>query len=157
MDPRRTEGMAEREEDARQHFEELKDILSRLSPRSWKKDFKLHVDKFIADRLNERDVVIAIPGVNEEEELDRIVLYGLWRLVAGATQEWELAQQPKHAASCAKLEGALVWLGRGYVDSILLFSHFDQSMQSQFENVSPTLWLVIPQSLCNFYIQPRYS
>ena len=149
--------MAEREEDARQHFEELKDILSRLSPRSWKKDFKLHVDKFIADRLNERDVVIAIPGVNEEEELDRIVLYGLRRLVAGATQEWELAQQPKHAASCAKLEGALVWLGRGYVDSILLFSHFDQSMQSQFENVSPTLWLVKPQSLPKFYIQPRYS
>ena len=117
--------MAEREEDARQHFEELKDILSRLSPHSWKKDFKLHIDKFIADRLNERDVVIAIPGVNEEEELDRIVLYGLRHLVAGAIQEWELAQQPKHVASCAKLEGTLVWHGRGYVDSILLFSRFN--------------------------------
>ena len=118
--------MAEREEDARQHFEELKDNLSRLSPHWWKKDFKLHIDKFIADRLNERDVIIAIPGVNEEEgELNRIVLHGLRRLVAGAIQEWELVQQPKHAASCAKLKGALVWQGRGYVNPILSFSHFN--------------------------------
>ena len=127
VDPRRTAGMAEREEDACQHFEELKDILSRLSPHCWKKDFKLHINIFIAERLIQRDVVIAIPGVNEEYELDHIVLHGLRHLVAGAIQEWELVQQPKHAASCAKLEGALVWQGRGYVDSILLFSHFNHS------------------------------
>lgn len=125
VDPQRTVGMAEREEDARQHFEELKDILSKLSPHLWKKDFKLDVDKFIAERLNERDVIIAIPGVDEEEELDRIILHGLRRLVAGAIQEWELVQQPEHAASCAEVEGALVWQGRGYVDLILLVSHFN--------------------------------
>jgi hypothetical protein len=31
----------------------------------------------------------------EEEEQDHIYLHGIWRLVAGAVQEWDLVQQPK--------------------------------------------------------------
>jgi len=46
-------------------------------------------------------------------------LHGLRHLVAGAIQEWELVQQPKHAAICAELDSALVWQGRVYVSSIL--------------------------------------
>ena len=105
--------MSEREERARQHFEELKCTLPELSPRWWKKDFKSYVDKFIAEHLDEKDIVAAIPGEGEdEEELDHIHLHGVRRLVASAFQEWELVQQPKHAAICAELDGALVWQGR---------------------------------------------
>jgi hypothetical protein len=112
--------MIEKEEKARQHFEELKDILLMFSPHGWKKNFKGHVDKFIGDRFVEKELVIAVPCENkEEEENDRVYLHGLRRLVAGAVQEWELVQQPKHAATCAKLDHALVWQGRGYVSPIL--------------------------------------
>ena len=112
--------MIEKEENARQHFEELKDILQMFSPGWWEKNFKHHVDKFIADRLIEKERVTAVPYKSkEEEENDRIQLHGLRHLVAGAVQEWELVQQPKHAATCAKLDRALVWQGRGYVSSIL--------------------------------------
>ena len=58
--------------------------------------------------------VTAIPSEGEEEEeLDAIYLHAIQRLVAGAVQEWELVQQPKHAVTCAMLDGALVWQGRG--------------------------------------------
>lgn len=118
VDPRRTVGMAEKEENAWQYFEELKCTLPELSPRSWEKDFKFYIDKFIAECLFKKDVITALPGEDEEEkELDRAYLYELRRLVAGAIQEWELVQQPKHAAACAKLDSALVWQGRGYVFS----------------------------------------
>ena len=111
--------MIEKEKQAQQHFEELKDILPELSPRWWKMDFKHYVDKFIGERLDEKEYVNAVPCENkEEEEQDRIDLHGLRRLVAGAVQEWELVQQPGHAATCAKLDGALIWQGRGYVSSI---------------------------------------
>jgi len=107
-------GMSEMEERARQHFKELKCTLPELSPHWWKKDFKSYVDKFIAKHLDEKDIITAIPGEDEEEEeLDRIHLHGIRRLVAGAVQEWELVQQPKHAATCVELDGALVWQGRG--------------------------------------------
>jgi hypothetical protein len=120
VDPRRTVDMIEKEENARQHFEELKDILQMFSPSWWKKNFKHHVDEFIGDRLIEKELVTAVPYENkEEEEEDRIHLHGLRRLVAGAVQEWELVQQPEHAATCAKLDRALVWQGRGYVSPIL--------------------------------------
>jgi hypothetical protein len=120
MDPRRTLDMIEKEEKAREHFEELKDILLMFSPSWWKEGFKSHVDKFIGERLIEKELVAAIPCKDEEEEEnDRIHLHGLRRLVAGAVQEWELAQQPEHAAECAKLDRALVWQGRGYVGPIL--------------------------------------
>jgi hypothetical protein len=126
--------MIEKEENARQHFEELKDTLPResLYPRWWKRDFKYFVDKFIGERLCEKELVIAIPPRDEEEEeQDGIYLHGLRRLVAGAVQEWELVQQPKHAATCAKLDGALVWQGRGYVSRILYaISPHQPSLQS---------------------------
>ena len=122
MDPRCTASIIEKEEEARQHFEELKDILPQLSPRWWKKDFKHYINKFIGEHLIEKEFVTAVPCKNEdEEEQDHIDLHGLWHLVAGAAQEWELVQQPKHAATCAKLNGALVWQGRGYVPNSVCY------------------------------------
>jgi hypothetical protein len=112
--------MIKKEENARQHFQELKDVLPMFSPRWWKKNFKSHVDEFIEDRLIEKVIVTSIPCEDkEEEESNRRDLHGLRRLVAGAVQEWELVQQPKHAATCASLDRALVWQGRGYVSPIL--------------------------------------
>jgi hypothetical protein len=120
VDPRRTAWMAEKEENARQHFEELKDVLLMFSPGWWKKNFKHHVDKFIGDRLVEKELIAEVPAKDkEEEENDRIHLHGLRRLVAGAVQEWELVQQPEYAAAYAELDGALVWKGRGYVVLII--------------------------------------
>ena len=69
-----------------------------------------------------------VSKVDKEEE--RKSLHGLWRLVAGAIQEWELVQQPNHAALCAKLDGALVWQGRGYVSSI---AHAISLLQPSFQ------------------------
>ena len=120
VDPRRTASMIENEENTRQYFEGLKDTLPRLSARCWKKDFKDYVDKFIEDRLIEKEFVIVAPREDEdEEEQDPIGLHRLRRLVAGAVQEWELVQQPRHAARCAKIDGALVWQGRGYASPVL--------------------------------------
>jgi hypothetical protein len=122
--------MVEKEEKARQHFEDLKCILSELSPRWWKKDFKYYVDKFIDERLVEKEFVTLIPCEDEnEEEQDCIYLHTLRRLVAGAIQERELVQQPKHTAMYAKLDGALVWQGRGYVNPVL---HVISSLQIIF-------------------------
>ena len=110
--------MMEKEESARQHFEELKGSLPKtaLYPRWWKQEFKYYVDKFTGECLNEKQIVDATPAKDEEEEEeDRIYLHGLQHLVAGAVQEWELVQQPKHAAMCARLDGALIWQGKGYM------------------------------------------
>jgi hypothetical protein len=110
--------MIEKEEEAREHFEDLKYILPELSPRWWKKEFKNYVDTYIKELLDKKEFVAAIPCKDEDEdEQDRV--HGLRRLVAGAVQEWELVQQPKHAATCAKLDSALIWQGRGYVSPIL--------------------------------------
>jgi hypothetical protein len=114
MDPRCTARMIEREEEVWQEFEELKRTLPTVSPRLWKKSFKHYVDEFIEDRLDEKEY---IPCEDEEETCTH--LHELRHLVAGAVQEWELAQQPKQATACAKLDGALVWQGRGYVSPIL--------------------------------------
>jgi hypothetical protein len=122
VDPRHTASMIVKEETARQHFEELKGSLPKLliHPRWWKKDFKYYVDKFIGECLYEKKLITALPPRDkEEEESNRICLYRLRRLVASAVQEWELVQQPKHATMCAKLDGTLVWQGRGYVSPIL--------------------------------------
>jgi hypothetical protein len=148
--------MVEEEEEARQYFEELNDILPTLSPRWWKKDFKYYVDKFIKERLNEKDLVTAMPCRDEEEaEQDRIYIHAIRRLVAGAVQELELVQQPKHATMCAKLDGALVWQGRGYVNPIQHVAYSLQpSLQSQFEKVSPNLWLVMPITFYEFIFLP---
>jgi hypothetical protein len=130
VDPRRTASMVEKEEKARQHLEDLKCILSELSPCWWKKDFKYYIDKFIEERLVEKEFVTSIPCEDEnEEEQDCIYLHALRHLVAGAIQEWELVQQPKHAAMYARLDGALVWQGRGYVNPVL---HVISSLQIIF-------------------------
>jgi hypothetical protein len=97
----------------------VKYILPELSPRWWKKEFKNYVDTYIKELLNKKEFVSAIPCKDKDkDEQDRVYLHGLRRLVAGAAQEWELVQQPKHAAMCAKLDGALVWQGRGYASPI---------------------------------------
>ena len=113
--------MVEKEEKARQHFEELKDTLPEISPCFWKKHFRHHVDKFIGECLDEVITILPLLGEDgeEAEKEDRICLHELRRLIAGAVQEWELVQQPKHAASCVELDGALVWQGRGCVTLIL--------------------------------------
>ena len=115
-----TASIIQKEEEAWQHFEELKNILPMLSPHWWKKDFKHYVNKFIEKCIDQKEIIAAILGEDkEEEEQDHIYLYGLQHLVAGAIQEWELVRQPKHAAICAKLDSTHVWQGRGYVSSIL--------------------------------------
>src|SRR5258707_12547400 len=91
----------------------------------------------------------------EEEEPVCMYLHGLRRLVAGAAQEWELVQQPKDATTCAKIDGALVWQGRGYVSPILhAISLLQPSLQSQFEKVLPALWLVMLKPLTNSNFLP---
>ena len=109
MDPQRDVLMIKVEEEARQHFEELKRILLAQSPCWWRKDFKRYVDKFINEHLHKKEFIILMPCVSEvDEEEERKSLHGLRHLVAGAIQEWELVQQPNHAALCAKLDGVLV-------------------------------------------------
>jgi hypothetical protein len=148
LDPQRSAGAIKREEEAWKHFKELKDLLPKTSSH-WEKDFKSHVDKFIAQCLKEKEDITSIPCNNEEEEeWDRIDLHRLRRLVAGAFQEWELVQQPMPAAACAKLDGALVWQGRGYVTPVLnSISSFQPFLQCQFEKVSKNVWLVMPKFL----------
>jgi hypothetical protein len=146
MDPRRTERMAKVEKSAWQYFRGLKDLYLATSPRWWKKYFKSKVDEYIESRLDEWAFMTSDScQTEEEEERERIHVHGIRRLVAGAAQEWELVQQPKYAAICAELDGALVWQGRGYVSSILcvISSSLQLSSQSQFEKVSTTLWLVM--------------
>jgi hypothetical protein len=112
--------MAEREEYARRHFEDLKSTLPKISPRPWKTEFRKYVDEFIEGRLHEEQVVTMTAWMNDAEpgqELTRV--HELRRLVAGAVQEWELVQQSEHAATCATLDRALVWQGRGYVSQIV--------------------------------------
>ena len=112
--------MVKKEEKAWQHFKELKAILPKRSPCWWKNQFKSYVDTFIEARIDSKELICSMPCQDEEEEEnDRIDSHGLRHLVAGAAQEWELAQQPEHAAMCAKLDSALVWQGRGYVRPIL--------------------------------------
>jgi hypothetical protein len=68
------------------------------------------------------------PKDEEDERHERIRLHAIRRLVAGAFQEWELAQQHECASTCAWIDDALVWQGRGYVIPILLsFSDFNCS------------------------------
>lgn len=132
MDPRRTASMIDGEKKAWQYFEELKLTLPTLSPRWWKRDFKSYVDKFIGECLDKKSIISAIPGEGEdEEELDRVHLHAIKRLVAGAVQEWELVQQPKYASACAKIDGALVWQGRRYVNPTMhATSCLNQFLQS---------------------------
>ena len=119
VDPQCDATMIEEEEWAWQHFEKLKNILLTPYPHRWRKDFKHYVDKFINEHLYKKEFIVLMPCISEADEKEkRKSLHGLWCLVAGAVQEWELVQQPNHAVLCAKLDGALVWQERGYVSPI---------------------------------------
>ena len=119
VDPQCDMIMVKEEEWAWYHFKELKNILSTLSPHRWRKDFKCYVDKFINEHLYKKEFIVLMPCISKvDEEKEHKSLHRLRCLVAGAIQEWELVQQPDHAALCAKLNGALVWQGRGYVSPI---------------------------------------
>jgi len=125
VDPQCTASMVEEEQSAQQYFEELKDLLQMVTPHLWRIEFKFYISRFIDEKLRGGKMV------SKEPEIDYIYLYGLWRLMAGAFQELELAQQPKHAAMCAKINGAFVWQGRGYVSQILYaISSFQPYFQS---------------------------
>ena len=69
--------MIVKEEQAQKHFEELKDALPVLSLRWWRKDFKAYVDKFIRERLEEKEFITVIPCKGEEEEINAIYLHGI--------------------------------------------------------------------------------
>jgi hypothetical protein len=104
--------MIEKEERARNYFNESKIILQTFCLLPWVELFQKHVEDFIQERLTEAASIIALPGIKEE---DTIRLHGLRRLVAGAIQEVELAQQPGYAATFAEEDGAILWDGRGCV------------------------------------------
>ncbi|KAI9456957.1 hypothetical protein BJY52DRAFT_1223997 [Lactarius psammicola] len=102
--------MIEEEEKARDYFEELKDTLQLFCLCGWIDQFQKHVKDFIEEQLAKAASITAVPGTDDE---DSTRLHGLRRLVAGAIQEGELIRQPAYAATCAKLDGAIVWHGRG--------------------------------------------
>jgi hypothetical protein len=112
VDSRRTQDMKQEEERAREYFKEAKDILQLFCLCGWMDQFQKHVEDFIKEQLTEAANIMAVPGKEGE---DSIRIHGLRRLVAGAVQEEELVRQPDYAATCAKLDRAIVWDGRGYV------------------------------------------
>jgi hypothetical protein len=112
MDPRRTADMMQEEEKAREDFEDTKEVLKLFCLSGWVEQFKKHIQDFIQEQVDAAANIIAAP-VEEEEDVVR--LHGLRRLVAGAVQEEELVQQSDYANAQAKLDGAIVWDGRGYV------------------------------------------
>ena len=102
----------------------MKHELMSSFPRSWNDKFKTYIDKYIKQCLEEARCSPEIAHKDEEEE--RIRLHGIRQLVAGAFQEWELAQQHECAITCAWIDDTLVWQGWGYVILILLsFSYFN--------------------------------
>lgn len=111
MDPQRDKYQVQDEENAQKHFREKKYQLSLLFPQNWKDQFKICVDEYINEQLKVARMVSKFTHRDKEE--DRRCLHSLRRLVAGAHQEWELVQQPEYAYKCAKIDGALVWQGRG--------------------------------------------
>ena len=126
MDPLRNERMVAEEEDVQEYFAEMKKELMSSFPHGWKDQFKTCIDKYIEQRLKEARCSPEMSPKDEEEE--HIRLHAIRRLVAGAFQEWELAQQHECASTWAWIDDALVWQGRGYVIPILLsFSDFNCS------------------------------
>ena len=112
VDPRRTPDMVQEEEQAREYFEETRDTLQLFCLSGWIEQFQQHVEHFIQARLAEATKILVLP---EKQQEDIVHLHRLRRLIAGAFQEEELAQQPDHAFTYAKLDGAIIWDGRGYV------------------------------------------
>jgi predicted phage-related endonuclease len=133
--------MTQKEEQAREYFDETRDILQLFCLSGWIAEFQKRVQDFITERLDEAANIIAEPGSEME---DIIRLHGLRRLVAGAVQEEELVRQPDYAFACAKLDRAIIWDGRGYVIKTHYFFMPHASPQSEFEEVSKALWLVMP-------------
>jgi hypothetical protein len=104
--------MVGEEEYIEQKFEKFKKTLPI-------EEFKEHIEDHVEHYLELKEFIVTFPFIDEEDdEEDRIRLHGIKRLVAGLVQEWELVHQPEHAAACAKLDGSLVWQGRGYVSPI---------------------------------------
>jgi hypothetical protein len=108
VDPQRTTDMMEEEEKAMEYFEERKDILQLFSPDVWMDEFHKCVEEFIERHLLAAEIITATSVTAE----DYSQLHGLRRLISGAIQEAELVRQPAYAATCAKLDKALVWDGR---------------------------------------------
>jgi hypothetical protein len=119
--------MIDEEEKAQEYFQAVKYHFQMFLPHGWKNELKSRVDSFIGRHLRGARRLMELPCVDEsEEEERRIFLHQIRRLVAGAVQEWELAQQPEYATECAKIDGALVWSGRGYVIPVrLLFLYLN--------------------------------
>jgi hypothetical protein len=119
--------MMKEEESSQEFFQEMKETFQLFLPDMWKTEFKTCVDEFINRHLKEAWRLMELPCNGEiEEEEERICLHRIRRLVAGAVQEWELVQQPKCAAACAEIDGALVWHGRGYeIPTRLLSLHLN--------------------------------
>jgi hypothetical protein len=110
VDPRRTPDMAREEEKAREFFEEVRSTLQLFCPKGWVAHFQKHVKTFIQERLSEAAEILAVPG---KREGDLVHLHRLRRLIAGSFQEGELVQQPDYAFTSARLDGAIIWDGRG--------------------------------------------
>jgi hypothetical protein len=112
VDPRRNESMAKEEGNAQAYFEERKDILQMFDP-NWREAFKMCVNKYIEELVEEAEIVSEMRYKDEKRKRRHLHIFR--RLIAGADQELELAQQPEYATKCAKVDGALIWQGRGYV------------------------------------------
>ena len=111
----------EEEEKAQGHFQAVKDHFQIFLPHGWKDEFKRRVDSFIGRYLRAARRLMDLPCEDEIQEEEKLIcLHHIRRLVAGAVQEGELAQQSEYATECAKIDGALVWSGRGYVITICL-------------------------------------
>ena len=110
VDPRRTPEMIQEEEWAWEYFEETRETLQFFCMSGWIKQFQQHVEIFIQARLAEATKIIAAP---EKQKEDIVHLHWLRHLIAGAFQEEELVQQPDQAFTYAKLDGAIIWDGRG--------------------------------------------
>ncbi len=104
--------MIEEEAKAQNYFEELKDTLQLFCLCRWIDQFQKHIEDFIQEQVAKAASIMAVLGTEEE---DSTCLHGLRRLVAGTVQEGELVRQPEYAATCTKLDGAIVWHGQGYV------------------------------------------
>ena len=104
--------MAKEEGNVQAYFEERKDILQMFDP-NWKEAFKMCVEKYIEMCVEEAEIVLEMRYKDEKRK--RRHLHVFRRLIAGADQELELAQQPEYATACAKIDSALIWQGRGYV------------------------------------------
>jgi hypothetical protein len=104
--------MIDEEEKAQEYFQAVKYHFQMFLPHGWKNELKSCVDSFIGRHLRKARRLMELPCVDKSEEEERhIFLHQIRRLVAGAIQGWELAQQPEYATECAKINGALVWSG----------------------------------------------